>query len=645
MKKTTVKFIATLMAMLMFITALPVSVSAADVTAPVLESISADKTLLSAGEIVTFTATVVDESNISLAYISYERPSGVSESIALTKVDDGVYEGELAVADDTESGVWNVMYITLIDKYENTTTVANYPQYTYGEVKQDLSHLSFEVVGTNADIESPVLTSIEMDKSLVSLDETITFTATITDESYIRLAYITYERPSGISDTVTLKKVGEGNTYEGKITVGEQTESGVWNVKYITLYDKYENKTTVANYPQYTYGEVKQDLSHLSFEVIGTNADTDPPVLVSFEMNKTFVSVGETITFTAVVDDENPNSYIYISYERPSGVSESVVLNRISDSNTFQGEFIVDEETVSGVWTVEYISMDDKNDNSTVIANSQTHHYGTTKQDLSYLNFEVKELETGGDATSHIVIFKDGFGATVSTQRVIDGESAIEPKAPTNELYIFNGWDLDFSNVTSDMTITAQWVVNPDVEYDYEVEVGEAFEIEIYSTASQTYTITCSEDIEFVYNLVSSGMTVTDRLCYTKGYEVVMYEPGAYLLSVHGPYSSNILTYKVKVDEESGTDIPTEPSTGGNVVAPDNPPITPPTPSAYDNGDVDLDGRVTIKDATQIQRHLAQLTTLDDIALSVADTDSDGRVTIMDATRIQKFLAQLIPGL
>ncbi len=62
-------------------------------------------------------------------------------------------------------------------------------------------------------------------------------------------------------------------------------------------------------------------------------------------------------------------------------------------------------------------------------------------------------------------------------------------------------------------------------------------------------------------------------------------------------------------------------------------------------GDVDGDGKVTIIDATYIQRHLAQLATIPEDRLPCADTNKDTRVSILDATQIQRFIAQLIPNL
>ena len=59
----------------------------------------------------------------------------------------------------------------------------------------------------------------------------------------------------------------------------------------------------------------------------------------------------------------------------------------------------------------------------------------------------------------------------------------------------------------------------------------------------------------------------------------------------------------------------------------------------YYIGDADLDYRITIKDATIIQKHVAKLLSLDDVALKLADTNNDTTVSVKDATQIQKFIA------
>lgn len=60
----------------------------------------------------------------------------------------------------------------------------------------------------------------------------------------------------------------------------------------------------------------------------------------------------------------------------------------------------------------------------------------------------------------------------------------------------------------------------------------------------------------------------------------------------------------------------------------------------YKIGDVDLNGRITINDATELQRILAQLTEPTDEQMEKADADYDGRITINDATHLQRILAE-----
>ena len=62
----------------------------------------------------------------------------------------------------------------------------------------------------------------------------------------------------------------------------------------------------------------------------------------------------------------------------------------------------------------------------------------------------------------------------------------------------------------------------------------------------------------------------------------------------------------------------------------------------FTHGDVNNDGMIDIKDATEIQRYAAQFIELDSTALAAADVSGDGNVTIADATKIQRYIAKLI---
>lgn len=64
--------------------------------------------------------------------------------------------------------------------------------------------------------------------------------------------------------------------------------------------------------------------------------------------------------------------------------------------------------------------------------------------------------------------------------------------------------------------------------------------------------------------------------------------------------------------------------------------------TAFEIGDTDRDGVISITDATAIQLHLVNIKNFDNVSKLLADVDGDGVVTIMDATYIQEFLASHI---
>ena len=56
-------------------------------------------------------------------------------------------------------------------------------------------------------------------------------------------------------------------------------------------------------------------------------------------------------------------------------------------------------------------------------------------------------------------------------------------------------------------------------------------------------------------------------------------------------------------------------------------------------GDADFSDNITVRDATTIQKHVANLLTLKDTNSILADADMSGDVNIKDATTIQKWVA------
>ena len=59
--------------------------------------------------------------------------------------------------------------------------------------------------------------------------------------------------------------------------------------------------------------------------------------------------------------------------------------------------------------------------------------------------------------STYSVTFKDWDGTVLKTETVESGKSATAPSVPTRKGYVFAGWDKAFTNVTSDLVVTATY--------------------------------------------------------------------------------------------------------------------------------------------------------------------------------------------
>lgn len=224
-----------------------------------------------------------------------------------------------------------------------------------------------------------------------------------------------------------------------------------------------------------------------------------------------------TVNITNILDSGNPPSGLAkLEYSLNGGVNTTEV--------AFTGDSCSFDITKSGQHVLSVVVFD-KSGNA-----SGSHN--EIQDPSNKFDFYIH-----GSENIHTVIFKDHDGTEIKQQAVLHGGSATAPADPTREGYTFTGWDSDFGNVVSDMTVTATYskIISPKgtVTIHYEDSEGNTIkDSNIYTNvegtktytapdiagytkpavSSVTFTITTNGQVEshiFVYSKVVSSYTVT----------------------------------------------------------------------------------------------------------------------------------------
>lgn len=167
--------------------------------------------------------------------------------------------------------------------------------------------------------------------------------------------------------------------------------------------------------------------------------------------------------------------------------------------------------------------------------------------------------------------------------------------------------------------------------------------------SAEAYHATGSVNYEFKVN----GETIQNSSASTAIWTPT--EVGKYEISVVVTDSkTSVVCTKTFSVGEASTYIPPETTTPVETTESTTSPVEttapvettePSTSEPYDTrllGDVDNNGKVTIDDATLIQKSAAELITLTAEQAKYADVNKDGRINIEDATLIQKYTAGMI---
>ena len=261
--------------------------------------------------------------------------------------------------------------------------------------------------------------------------------------------------------------------------------------------------------------------------------------------------------------------------------------------------------------------------------------YTFTGWDKEFTNITADLVVTAQyEINTYTVTFKDWDGTVLKTQEVQYGGDAEAPADPTRTGYTFTGWDKVFTNITADLIVTAQYEINT-----YTVTFKDWD-----GTVLKTQEVQHGGDAEAPADPTRVGYTFTG---WNKAFTNVTAD-----LVVTAQYEIN--TYTVTFKDWDGTVLKTqEVQYGGDAEAPAEPTRTGYTFTGWDKeftnimadlvvtaqyemlGDVDGDGNVSMADALTILRMAMDILPVEN--QQIADVDGDGFITSMDALLALRF--------
>ena len=203
---------------------------------------------------------------------------------------------------------------------------------------------------------------------------------------------------------------------------------------------------------------------------LGTTYYTTDPVVSTPTYTVTFKDWDGTVLKTQEVEqgqaatapaDPTRVGYTFTGWDVAfDNVQSDLVVTAQYTINTYTVTFKDWDGTVLKTQTVNYGGA------ATAPANPTRVGYTFTGWDVAFNNVTSNLVVTAQyQINTYTVTFVDWNGTVLKTQTVNYGAAATAPADPTRDGYTFTGWDVAFNNVTSNLTVTAQYEQNAPSQY------------------------------------------------------------------------------------------------------------------------------------------------------------------------------------
>ncbi|XBG90399.1 hypothetical protein V4S38_10260 [Enterococcus cecorum] len=315
---------------------------------PIVESISIDKKDVTVGDTVTITAIISDASKIKDVRLNFKNNNAFLPSVInnyLTSDDNHTFKLSFTITDNFINGTYKLSYLVASDALSNET---------YANIGNDIY---FSVSEARNDNNPPVVESISIDKKDVTVGDTVTITAIISDASKIKDVRLNFKNnnaflPSVINNYLTSD---DNHTFKLSFTITDNFINGIYKLSYFVASDALGNET---------YANIGNDIY---FSVSEARNDNNPPVVESISIDKKDVTVGDTVTITAIISDASKIKDVRLNFKNNNAFLPSVINNYLTsdDNHTFKLSFTITDNFINGIYKLSYFVASDALGNET----------------------------------------------------------------------------------------------------------------------------------------------------------------------------------------------------------------------------------------------------------------------------------------
>ena len=378
----------------------------------------------------------------------------VDESLNVTVTDTKVDENLHVIVTYSDGTVKDLGYVGVVDESLNVTV-------TDTKVDEALHVIVTYSDGTVKDLGyvGVIDESLNVTVTDTKVDEKMHLIVKYSDGTTKDLGYVGVVDES-LNVTVTDTKVDENMHLIVKYSDGTTKDLG-----YVGVIDESLNVKVVETkvdekmhlIVKYSDGTTK-DLGYVGVEV---KVEVEPPLYV--------------VTFLDYYGNEIEKQEVYRG-KSAKAPSVSEIQDKVFKGWDIEFTNVQSDLTVKAVYenapeyTVTFVDMDGSilKTETVIKGHSATAPQVSNKEDYIFTGWDKAFTNVQSDLTvkatfrqknTYTITYKDYSGIVLATSKVKEGDTAVAPVTPTREGYTFKGWSSSLSNITSNKTVTAQYLL------------------------------------------------------------------------------------------------------------------------------------------------------------------------------------------